>query len=117
MEILQYAVEHGCPWARDTTLRAARYGKLACLQYSHQHNCPWDPSTTYAAALKGQLACLSYIYENCGDVATWEISGLDDYDDNAAIPAHIKEYLWTVEYNWKNGSNMSTSVKPARRSK
>lgn len=114
---LQFAHDSGCPWHPETTCGATINGHLSCLQYVVENACClWDPDTTYVAAKYNRLACLQYIYENCGDVATWEHSGLQDFEQDNLIPERIKEYLRSVEDDWKNGGNASASVKPALRS-
>lgn len=111
---LQYAHQSGWTWHPDTTHAAAQNGHLDCLQCAHESDCPWHPDTTYAAARDGHLAYLQYIYENCGDVATCEKSGLENFEQNAMIPEHIKEFLRSVQEDWKNGNNIGALVKPAR---
>lgn len=111
---LVIAHKHEYPWHSMTTYYAAGHGHLDCLQFAYEHGCPWHSETAFHAATFGHLECLQYIYENCGDVATWEQSGLEDFEENDQISEHIKKYLRSVQDDWKCGRNICTVVKPAR---
>ena len=100
---LQYAHEHGCPWSSETTFSIAYGGYRECLQYAYEHGCPWDQNTTNAAAVRGKIRCLKYIYENCGNVVTWENSGLEKNFDE--FPEKIQKYIESVREEWKAGRN------------
>ena len=100
---------------RNNTWVAARDGHLDCLEFAVSNGstdrssdrstdrCDWDHDTTYAAALYGHLDCLEYIFENCGDIATWENSGLEQYFCD--FPEKIQKYIESVKEEWKAGLN------------
>jgi len=53
------------------------------------------------------LPCLKYIYENCGDVATWEDAKLEDKTGALSenFPKEIRDYIDSVRDDWKRGLN------------
>lgn len=110
---LEWAVEHNVPWHPDTTWCAADADYLACLQFAHEHGCPWDPNTTCTAAYGETISCLQYIFEHCGDVASWEDSGLQQFEE-MNLSEYIKAYLRNVQEHWKAGANVKCDLKPAR---
>lgn len=111
---LQFACESGIPWQSATTFWAARDGHLEVLQFAHEQNKIWDRDTTLTAARYNELQCLKYIYEQCGNEIGWDDTKLRDFEQDECIPEEIKEYLRTVENNWKKGLNIFSNVKPAR---
>lgn len=114
IEVLQYLCENGCPWHPQTTFYAAYVGCLDALKICFNNHCPWDPMTAKQAARKGHILCLKWIYENCGDVATWDINNLEDFETDELINEETKEYLRSVADSWKNGDNNTTWIKPAK---
>jgi len=63
LEVLQWAVEHGCPWDSQTCTMAAMWGQLDVLKWAWEHDCPGiaagDGEYTCArAAGTGQLQWL-----------------------------------------------------------
>lgn len=112
---LQRAYQQRSQWDFDTIYWAAACNNVACLKYAYEHDCPWHQWTTHIAAYNNSLECLKYIYENCGDVATWELSGLHFFEQDSGYSERIKAYLRTVVGDWKQGLNISSTPKPARR--
>ena len=43
LECLKCVHEHGCPWNKDTCVRAAEFDRLDCLEYAIANGCDWDP--------------------------------------------------------------------------
>lgn len=111
---LKYAVENGCPWSPLTTLIAAKWDLVEHLKYVVEHGCPWHPDTTITAAHHASVQCLKYIYEQCGDVAIWEQSKLEDFETDEDINEKTKTYLRSVADSWRNGENQSSWIKPAK---
>ena len=64
VEYLKYIYDQGCPWDKNISSNAAKYGQLDCLKYLRENNCPWDKWTCSYAAKYGNLDCLKYAYEN-----------------------------------------------------
>jgi len=42
LEVLQWALEYGCPWNPLTFAHAARGGHPYVLRWAREHGCPWD---------------------------------------------------------------------------
>ena len=85
LEVLQWAVEHGCPWHKEATYEAAGGGHLEELQWAVEHECPWDEWTTYAAAGGGHLEVLQWAVEHG---CPWHVRtnlAADDGGDEAMI--------------------------------
>ena len=40
MEVLQWALEHDCPWDMETCECAAENGELEVLRWAIEHGCP-----------------------------------------------------------------------------
>jgi len=59
--VLEWALEHGCPWSERTIGRtAAASGQLEVLKWAREHGCPWDESTCACAAAGGHLEVLQW---------------------------------------------------------
>lgn len=112
---LEFARKHNCVLPLSLlSFTAAERGKLDCLQFIYEHYDLLSTQAASGAAEGGYLNCLKYIYENCGQVATWEQSGLQDFEQNSRIPEAIKEYLRSVQDDWRNGLNIDTTVNVAK---
>ena len=55
-----------------------------------------------------KLECLKFIYENCGDVATWQDSYLDYYF--RFFSGDVQDYIDSVKDNWEVGTNKSSGI-------
>ena len=102
-DCLQYAHGNGCLWLPMATRAAAENGHLECLRYAHENGCPWDIHTSERAAFKGHVDCLEYIYEHCGEIETWEHSGLGM--NLHLFPEKSREFLESVREDWKARRN------------
>jgi len=115
----------------SSTFQAAQNGHPVCLQRAYQE-CEWEEATTLAAALSPEkpleyiflsyeegnkwnkdaedrkLECLKFIYENCGDVATWQDSYLDYYF--RFFSGDVQDYIDSVKDNWEAGANKSSRI-------
>ena len=60
---LEWAIENGCPWDKESTSAAAHMGDLGTLKWLREHRntpCPWEECTCYEAARHGHLEVLKY---------------------------------------------------------
>jgi hypothetical protein len=65
LHILKWAFKHGYPWDDDfTCLNAATGGHLHVLKWARKHGCPWDNWTTEYAITHGHLHILQWALEN-----------------------------------------------------
>lgn len=115
VQCLKFAEAHGYSWHDATSSAAAAHGKLNCLQFIFEHDLPCTSHTALITARMGHLKCLRFIYEYCGEKVTWKQSRLQDFEENDLIPEHIKEYLRSVQDDWKSGNNIGAWITPARR--
>lgn len=64
LEIVQWAVENGCPWTRWISASAASGGQLELIKWTRENGCPWDEETSAEAAGGGHLTLLKWLHEN-----------------------------------------------------
>ena len=64
LNLLQWAVENGCPWGYGTCAYAALEGRLDILQWAREKGCPWDEDTCSYAAENGHLKIIQWAREN-----------------------------------------------------
>jgi hypothetical protein len=63
-EILEWAVQNGCPISQFAMFEAAFYGKLKNLQILRKYGTTWDDDTCEAAARSGNPELLQWVLEN-----------------------------------------------------
>ncbi|GFH53215.1 hypothetical protein CTEN210_09691 [Chaetoceros tenuissimus] len=69
MELINYLVDHGCPYDDPELCAAAAYlndhvKSLEILTFLHNHSAPWDEDTCYKAASAGNFNALIYARRN-----------------------------------------------------
>jgi hypothetical protein len=64
LEVLQWAREHGCLWARNTCVYAAGGGYLKVLKWAREQGCPWDERACSFAAMGGHLEVLQWALQH-----------------------------------------------------
>lgn len=113
VECMEFAHQQKLPWDPIATHEAAFYGNIDTLKFAKENGYEWHPRTTLFAAINGKIDFLKFIYEECGDIVTWEISLLDTFFAWYHEPV-VNRYLETVQEDWKSGLNVAANVKPAR---
>tara|TARA_B110000046_G_scaffold185652_2_gene228352 strand:- start:2801 stop:3640 length:840 start_codon:yes stop_codon:yes gene_type:complete len=63
-ETLEWLHVNGCKWDGATCAQAAMINNLDVLVYAHENGCPWDEETCYHAVMCGSLDVLMYAREN-----------------------------------------------------
>jgi hypothetical protein len=94
-EVLQWLLDNGCPWNKDSCTAAAESGNLNVLQWLRANGCPWDKDSCTAAAESGHLNVLQWLHENG---CPWD----GDACTAAAKGRHIEvlKFLYIHDYNW-----------------
>ena len=64
MDMLRWLRARGCPWTVATCSSAAYGGFLEVLKWARDNGCEWDEETTLGASSVGSLECLEYALGN-----------------------------------------------------
>eukprot|EP00026_Physarum_polycephalum_P009914 Phypoly_transcript_10052.p1 GENE.Phypoly_transcript_10052~~Phypoly_transcript_10052.p1 ORF type:complete len:387 (+),score=28.45 Phypoly_transcript_10052:54-1214(+) len=61
---LKYIHESGADWHERTCEKIAKYGHVDCLRYAYENGCDWDVRTCLEAVSNSHWPCLKFAYEN-----------------------------------------------------
>lgn len=99
LDCLIFVHQSGCPWHFGVCFSAAKRGHLDCLRYAREHGCPWDETVCHVAAMEGHLDCLKYVFENGCPRSTYTCFVAADGD-------HLDCLKWALE----NGFYIDDSI-------
>lgn len=99
VHVVQYALDHGCPFYGPATHELAARGNLEGLEHAHEHGWTWDRGTCEIAAMKGKLSCLQYAHEHGGVALTEDVISLAAHWDHLDCIAYAVEHgcPWYME--------------------
>ncbi len=91
LEVLQWARSQGCPWDERTCGWAARGGHLEVLQWARSQGCPWNEEICATAARGGHLEVLQWARsQGC----PWDQTRVCGW---AAGGGHLEVLQWAIE--------------------
>lgn len=64
IDLVRYAVHHGCEMNKETIANACLMGHVDILKWALKHNCPVEPFAMAMAAKEGHLECISILRKN-----------------------------------------------------
>jgi len=95
LDIIKWAISHGCPLDIYTPSYAASGGHLHVLQWLYENKCPWDSWTCAYAAKSGHLNILQWLIQNG---CPWNINTSCE----AARNGHLHILKWLKEkFNYR----------------
>lgn len=63
-KIFKYICDNGCEWNVDTSIAAAKRGKINFLRLLHEKGCEWNEDTMAAAISEGKIKIVKFLHEN-----------------------------------------------------